>query len=51
MCKIHLSTNDDIMNQVLARYLNLTTFLLNWEFSNPSLLSFSTPISFPSNIL
>ena len=25
--------------RVLARYLNLTTFLLNWEFSNPPLLS------------
>ena len=40
------------MIRVLARNLNPTTFLLNWEFSNPPLLpSFSTPISFPSNIL
>ena len=34
--------------RVLARNLNLTTFLLNWEFSNPPLLSLPSQLPFPS---
>ena len=36
------------LSRVLARNLNLTTFLLNWEFSNPPLLTLPSQLPFHS---